>query len=244
MAKEKKKSERILTHALEIISLLTGKTSLFQRLAKALIMSDLKRDKNILLNHALEIIYLLTGEEYTIVKRNSPHSHHLAGECKDAAVSLSMEVWDQAEENKKGPNTLGIPSCDSPCLQDENGSLSEGGENSLDEKDILQVTIHSELCAGTSNVKSSSRSRYQHDKEPDIRMKEEEIPDNIGDDKETDVKHYLQVKEEQSPVNIGDGHQDENLHTVSINEEGQYESEENNIQPEEFQSVSAQTAFL
>ncbi|KAM4642371.1 uncharacterized protein O3C94_016718 isoform 2-T2 [Discoglossus pictus] len=57
------------------------------------------------LNQALEMIYLLTGEEYTIMKKNSPHSHHLTGKvpvkCDDVAVYFSMEEWEYIERNKE-----------------------------------------------------------------------------------------------------------------------------------------------
>ncbi|KAM4642410.1 uncharacterized protein O3C94_016742 [Discoglossus pictus] len=57
------------------------------------------------MNHFLEIIYLLTGEEYTIVKKDSPHSQQLTGEvpvkCDDVAVYFSMEEWEYIEEHKE-----------------------------------------------------------------------------------------------------------------------------------------------
>ncbi|KAM4661930.1 gastrula zinc finger protein XlCGF66.1-like [Discoglossus pictus] len=75
-----------------------------------------------ILNHALEIIYLLTGEEYTIVKKNSPHCSNpqLTGEvhisastewavcvfqvpikCDDVAVYFSLEEWEYIEGHKE-----------------------------------------------------------------------------------------------------------------------------------------------
>ncbi|KAM4617606.1 uncharacterized protein O3C94_021555 [Discoglossus pictus] len=59
-----------------------------------------------ILNHALQIIYLLTGEEYTIVKKNSPHSSiHLTGEvpikCDDVAIYFSMEEWEYIDGHKE-----------------------------------------------------------------------------------------------------------------------------------------------
>ncbi|KAM4662336.1 uncharacterized protein O3C94_010861 isoform 2-T3 [Discoglossus pictus] len=60
-----------------------------------------------IVNHALQIIFLLTGEEYTIVKKNSPHSstRQLTGEapikCDDVAVCFSMEEWEYIEGHKE-----------------------------------------------------------------------------------------------------------------------------------------------
>ncbi|KAM4642511.1 uncharacterized protein O3C94_016819 [Discoglossus pictus] len=66
---------------------------------------DKKKVAEKFLNHALEIIFLLTGEEYTIVKKNSPHSHHLTGEvpvkCDDVAIYFSMEEWEYIEGHKE-----------------------------------------------------------------------------------------------------------------------------------------------
>ncbi|KAM4641251.1 uncharacterized protein O3C94_015634, partial [Discoglossus pictus] len=92
-------TERIFSHALQIICLLTGEVSLLQHLTKSLPTKEINKDKKMterILNYTLDIVYLLTGEEYTIVKKNSPQSsiHQLTGECEDAAVSLSMEVWE------------------------------------------------------------------------------------------------------------------------------------------------------
>ncbi|KAM4608224.1 uncharacterized protein O3C94_022837, partial [Discoglossus pictus] len=84
MDQDKKMSEKILHHILEILSLLTGKVSVLDHLTKSLTVIEMDQDKEMserVLSHTLEIIYLLTGEEYTILKKNSPHIYQLTGEC-------------------------------------------------------------------------------------------------------------------------------------------------------------------
>ncbi|KAM4663055.1 uncharacterized protein O3C94_011360 [Discoglossus pictus] len=217
MNKSKKKTKRILSHALEIISILTGEVSLLQHLSSSLVMIEMNKDKKLaerILNHALEIIYLVTGEVYTIVKKNSPHSSlpHLTGEREDAAVSLFMEVWEQTEGNKdlgaeahQGLSTVNIQSHHSsdPALQEE--------EDEIDEKDILQMTINSDLCAGPSIMKSSIFPKPEQEEE------------------ELNLSVHQQVKEEDIPMNISDGLHDEYLRSISINEKGEYEREKGDI---------------
>ncbi|KAM4602331.1 uncharacterized protein O3C94_023513, partial [Discoglossus pictus] len=84
MNQDKKMSERILHHILEILSLLTGKVSILARLTNSLTLIEVTQDKEMserILSHTLEIIYVLTGKEYTIVEKKSPYIHHLTGEC-------------------------------------------------------------------------------------------------------------------------------------------------------------------
>ncbi|KAM4662350.1 uncharacterized protein O3C94_010872 isoform 2-T2 [Discoglossus pictus] len=192
---KKKMSERILNHALEIIYLLTGEASLLQHLIDSTVMEEMNKDKKKtqkILNHALEIIYLLTGEEYMIVKKNSPHSniHQMTGKC-DA---------DGPKEMFQNHETFG-----SPDLQEENADLvSEEGKDKRKENDILQVTIHSDLCAGPSNLKCTALSKCGQE-EPNMRnhqqVKEEENPINISKDESMSIitpeKHHNSQKSKQ-----------------------------------------------
>ncbi|KAM4642117.1 uncharacterized protein O3C94_016498 [Discoglossus pictus] len=173
MNQDKKMSERILDHILEIISLLTGKVSVFDHLTNSLTVIEMNQDKEMserILSHILEIIYLLTGEEYTIVKKkNSSHNHQLTGEC----------------DTDGHKDTLGISSNMSSGLQSDNvDPVSEEGEDEMDEKDILPVMIHSELSAG--HMRSSVVSQCDQEAEPDVRshqkVKKEEIPVNISEE--------------------------------------------------------------
>ncbi|XP_053544662.1 oocyte zinc finger protein XlCOF8.4 [Bombina bombina] len=117
-----------------------------------------------ILNHALEIIYLLTGEEYTVVKKSSPHSStdSLTGEvpikCDDVAVYFSMEEWEYIEGHKElykdammgarqTSKTHGIPEQKSIGKHKDNDfiPISEDGKGDLCDS-IKTVEIHSEIC--------------------------------------------------------------------------------------------------
>ncbi|KAM4662355.1 gastrula zinc finger protein XlCGF66.1-like isoform 3-T4 [Discoglossus pictus] len=132
------------------------------------------------LNHALEIIYMLTGEEYTIVKKNTPHScfQQISGEvpikCDDVAVYFSLEEWEYIEGHKElyqdlmmeNPHTTGtVPSPENLGLQDEyvNHATEDGGHD-IDEKDILQVTIQSDLCEDKPIRRYNTRPRRKSDR--------------------------------------------------------------------------------
>ncbi|KAM4662341.1 uncharacterized protein O3C94_010866 [Discoglossus pictus] len=205
--------------------------------------TDKKRTERIL-NHALEIIYLLTGEEYTIVKKNSPHSsiHQLTEKGDTAAVSLSMAIWEQSEGHKKkktdGNHKISStsPLHGSPGLQyDHAVPVIEEEEDEIDEKDILQVTIQSGLCGGLhdKNRHLSLKEERKFHKE-DVETKQDSCG-GISNMKPSGISRLEQelnmiVKEEENSVNINEGLQDENLHVISINEDGEYEREEKGIQ--------------
>ncbi|KAM4642428.1 uncharacterized protein O3C94_016756 [Discoglossus pictus] len=199
MNQDNKMSERILHHILEILSLLTGKVSVLEHLTNSLTVIELNQDKEmseIILSHTLEIIYLLTGEEYTIVKKNSPHIHQLTREF-------------DTDGHKE---TLGISSNTSPVLQSDNvDTVSEEGEDEMDEKNILPVTIHSELSAG--HVKSSVVSQFDQEAEPDVRS-------------------HQQVKEEEIPVNISEGLHIGNMDTISVIKEEDESDDQDIVQVE------------
>ncbi|KAM4642401.1 uncharacterized protein O3C94_016735 isoform 2-T2 [Discoglossus pictus] len=205
MTKDKKMTERILNHTLKILILLTGEVSVLQHLTNSQTMTDINKDSQKskkIINQAVQIIYLLTGEEYTIVKKNSPHSHHLTGECDIDGLKGMMDKDHQKLSN------LAIPTNRSPGLRDEHeDTVSEEGEDEVDEKDIVQVTIQSELCAGPSHVKVSSVSMYEQEELNRMehrQIKEEDFPVIISDDLHENRDAVSLVKREEDEKNEKD----------------------------------------
>ncbi|KAM4652080.1 uncharacterized protein O3C94_014418 [Discoglossus pictus] len=217
MDKDKKVTEMILNHVLEILSLLTGQVSELQHLSNSLTVFEMTKDKKLtkrILTRTLEIIYLLTGEEYAIVKKNPPHSsiHQLAGECNTNGHKGVMD------ENNQTLRTSGNPLNWRSGFQDENvDPVIEQGEDEMDEKGIVQMTIHPKPCARHSNVKLPVVSNLDQEAEPNVRfhqqVKEEDIPVNISerlhddyleDEEEIDEKDILQVTI-HSDLCAGDG---------------------------------------
>ncbi|KAM4689109.1 uncharacterized protein O3C94_007251 [Discoglossus pictus] len=201
MTQDKKMSDKILHHILEILSLLTGKVSVLDHLTQSLTVIEVTQDKEMterILNHTLEIIYLLTGEEYTMVRKNIPHSHHVTGEC-------------DAGGHKE---TLGISPNRSSGLQSDNvDPVSEEGEDEMDEKEIPPGTIQSELSAG--HVRSPVGSELGKEAEPDVRshqqVKEEEIPVNISEGLHSGNMDTISVIKEEE-----DERDDQEIHRVEI----------------------------
>ncbi|KAM4642071.1 uncharacterized protein O3C94_016444 [Discoglossus pictus] len=197
MTKDKKMSERILNHIVEILSLLTGEVSCLQYLTDSLTVLDMSKDTQktkVILNHTLAIIYLLTGEEYSIMKNDYPHSsiYQLTGECVLDGAKKSI-----VDEKLQTPRALGIQTNRSSGLRDKNADTpSAEGCDEMNEKDILQVTIQPEFGGGPSNVTPTAISRLEQE--------------------EFYMRGYQQVKEEEIPVNISEGLHDESLNTVLV----------------------------
>ncbi|KAM4651134.1 uncharacterized protein O3C94_013681 [Discoglossus pictus] len=213
------KDKKILNHVLEILSLLTGEVFILQHPTNSPTITEMNKDKKkieSILNHTLEIIYLLTGEEYTIVKKNSPHSsiHQLAGE---GDIDRHREKIDKTHQADRA---LKIEANRNSGLQDENvGNSSEEGDDEIDEKDSLQVTIHSELCAEPSNGKPSTISQVEQE--------------------ELNTRGNKPVKEEEIPVNISEaGLQDEDLYKFNVKVEEEDDGEEKNIRQVEIHTHS------
>ncbi|KAM4617602.1 uncharacterized protein O3C94_021551 isoform 2-T2 [Discoglossus pictus] len=230
MTKNKTKmTEKILNHALDIISLLTGQISLMQHLSTSLMMIEIRKDKKMterILNHALKIIYLLTGDEYSLIKKNlSLSSNHQSGECDGAALSLSMEVWEHAEgrkgivENHKPLNTLEILSCKTTDLHAENvDTANEDGDDDIDGKDIQQVNFHSDLCAELHDENQytvSINEDGEYEREANIQEVKVSQDSWAGPsirkpltfskcEEEDDVRTHHQIKDEEVSMNINE----------------------------------------
>ncbi|KAM4664657.1 uncharacterized protein O3C94_012704 [Discoglossus pictus] len=170
-----------------------------------------------ILNHALEIIFLLTGEEYTIVKKNSPHSSIdlLTGEvpikCDDVAVYFSLEEWEYIEGHKElykdvmmgkqqTIRTLEIPGHGGSEFHYENAdaaSVVEEGEDELKEKDIHQLETPSESGAGKVTADAIN---VEEAEDLCVRSQlggpEQETHDHICTDLDTDNSDTISVSEE------------------------------------------------
>ncbi|KAM4663456.1 uncharacterized protein O3C94_011703 [Discoglossus pictus] len=221
MTKDKRKvTEKVLNHTLEIIYLLTGENSLLQHLINSPItihMNKAKKMSERILSHTLEIIYLLTEEEYTIVKKNSPHSniHQQTGECN---IVKHTKVKD---ENHQTLRSLGIPAkrCSADLLGENVHPVlfKEEAEHEKEKKGNEHVAINSDPSkAGPSDLKPLYFSKFEQTEEPDERGHE-------------------QFKEEDNSVIFSEGPYDESLCTVT-NGEGEAEEDENDIQQVEIES--------
>ncbi|XP_053578121.1 zinc finger protein 514 isoform X2 [Bombina bombina] len=125
------------------------------------------------LSHALGFIYLLTGQEYTIVKKNSPHSssHRLTGE-EWAYIEGQKLYKDVVMEKHEKPGSVVVASDKSSGDADNNSdtefineegeaerlektipaicadiaSRNEEEENPIDETDNPQMDVQSDRC--------------------------------------------------------------------------------------------------
>ncbi|XP_053546477.1 uncharacterized protein LOC128638507 isoform X3 [Bombina bombina] len=154
MNKEKKRtSEKILSHVLEILYLLTGEASVMQQFTNSLVAKEMYKDKKKMdtmieriLKHTMEIIYLLKGEEYIIVKKDSVHCniHQVPEECTETAEPSSIE--GPKTEPQETLSTSDLSANKSSVIQkDDLDTVSKEGEDEIDDKEILQVKIHSDL---------------------------------------------------------------------------------------------------
>ncbi|KAM4662351.1 uncharacterized protein O3C94_010873 [Discoglossus pictus] len=181
-------------------------------------MTDTTKDKKMverILNHALEIIYLLTGEEYTIVKKNFPHNsvYQLTGE---RCMYGQKKIKNGSHHTLK---TLPVPANKISGLKDEHADpVSVEGEDDIDEKDILQVTIQSDLCGELSGlpdetiftVSINEEGKYERqgkdiqqvDTPSDIEQEKLSVFSKLGQREELNVRNHQPVKMEEHPVTV------------------------------------------
>ncbi|KAM4663053.1 uncharacterized protein O3C94_011358 isoform 1-T1 [Discoglossus pictus] len=70
-----------------------------------------------------------------------------------------------------------------PVFQDEHlGTFCGKEEDEMDETDIVRVIVHSDITAGTYNVKASLSPKVKQEDEPVVQFKEEEFPMHINED--------------------------------------------------------------
>ncbi|KAM4641271.1 uncharacterized protein O3C94_015657 [Discoglossus pictus] len=208
MGRDKKVAEKILNHIIETLRLLTG-----EHLTDSLTVIEVNKDTKInkrILSHTLEIIYLLTGEEYTIVKKKSPHNHHLTGECDIDRYKESIS------ENQKTLKTLGIPenrSSGPSSVKTLTVSKTEQEElNIRGPEQVKEETVNN--SEGPSSVTCSSVLKLEQE-ELSIRDQQVDIHGHIRDGlQEEHVDTLLVVKEE------GDEWDENDIQKVEICSDG------------------------
>ncbi|KAM4614122.1 uncharacterized protein O3C94_022160 [Discoglossus pictus] len=168
-----------------------------------------------ILAHTLEIISLLTGEvslvqyltnSLTVTKMDEDKkmNNMILNHTLEIIYLLTGEEYTIVKNNPPQTNDDQLTG---ECVRDDE----------MDEKDIVRVTIHSELDAGHSHVNSSTDPILEEE-ELNIRgqrqVKEEELPVNISEElhnvrppqeEEPNISSKQKVKEEEIPININEG---------------------------------------
>ncbi|KAM4642556.1 uncharacterized protein O3C94_016855 [Discoglossus pictus] len=216
MSQDKEMSAMILNHILETLSLLTGKISVLQHL----IVIDVNQDKKMterILTHTLKIIYLLTGEEYTIVKKKSPHSHHLTGEGDKDGHTWTLGISANMSSGHVKPSV--VSKFDQEAKPDVRShqqvkeeeipvNISEGPhdgnidtifvvkveEDERDDQDIQQVEIYPNSAAGPTDENLDTVSVIKE--KEDERDKKDILPVTIHSDTRADVSKTMDMCEE------------------------------------------------
>ncbi|KAM4642303.1 uncharacterized protein O3C94_016667 isoform 2-T2 [Discoglossus pictus] len=200
--------ERILTHVLEIIYLLTGEHLNIPLMTNKM-HQDLKPMNKLIMNYAMEIIYLLIGQKDTFVM-NSPHSHHLTGEVplQPAGVAVSYPVMEKSKL-LEGPQEIVV---ESHQIRSSGGDIADVVSNAQQTADLCVRSLleapEQDICGISSGL--NDEIIYT------VSIKEE------GED-ETQEKDTEQVEIQQD---LGAGLHDEYLHTASTKEESGENKEE------------------
>ncbi|XP_053544713.1 zinc finger protein 436 isoform X2 [Bombina bombina] len=176
MMNKNKMAERFLTHALEIIYLLTGEEY------------TIVKKKN---SH-LGTIHQLTRE--------------VPIKCDDVAIYFSFEEWEYIEEHKEfykdaildthqTCTKLGYTDCRSSDLYNEGrGSVSEADETEQGDNNINQVEIHSDLSAGDINPEIVLTLQTPKD---ESEMRQIEAPDQQISDNSSSGEAVVMVEEKE-----------------------------------------------
>ncbi|KAM4642387.1 oocyte zinc finger protein XlCOF8.4-like isoform 1-T2 [Discoglossus pictus] len=239
-------TEKIFNLAMEIIYLLNGEVLLKDHPINSLMKNKDKIEAaQRFLNQALEIIYLLTGEEYTIVKKKSPHIHQLTGEvpvrCDDVAVYFTMEEWEYIDGHKEQYDHILM----------ENHQTVEITQHTipdltkLKDENIDSVTIPYEAENEQDELNSAISADFTELKEENLDSVT--IPDEIENEQD---ENYIQQVNLNSAICVGTEVQspehsildltelkEENLDSVTIADEIENEQDEKYIQQVDLNSA-------